>query len=156
MPHRRLVGGFPPRWPGFHRSSGHVGFIVDKAALGQVRFPLPVIPPTAPQPSSSSIVRCWYNRPSCGQRTNGTLIPAEDMRKKLKEWLRLESFALLYLLAHWVQGFSTHWMIQAGSWSRYNVRPMYTFVCMCACVLTFTWTFLYIKVLTVYRTSSVM
>jgi hypothetical protein len=29
-----------------------------------LRFPLPIlIPPTAPQ-SSSSIIRCWYNRPA--------------------------------------------------------------------------------------------
>jgi hypothetical protein len=32
---RRLVAGFPPRRPGFEPSSGHVGFVVDKAALGQ-------------------------------------------------------------------------------------------------------------------------
>jgi hypothetical protein len=27
------------------------------------RFPLPSIPPTAPHPSSSIIIRGWYNRP---------------------------------------------------------------------------------------------
>jgi hypothetical protein len=32
----RLVAGFPPRRPGFDPRSGHVGFVVDKAALGQV------------------------------------------------------------------------------------------------------------------------
>jgi hypothetical protein len=33
---RRLVVGFPPRWPGFEPRSGHVGFVVDKVALGRV------------------------------------------------------------------------------------------------------------------------
>jgi hypothetical protein len=32
---RRLVAGFPPRRPGFEPWSGHVGFVVSKAALGQ-------------------------------------------------------------------------------------------------------------------------
>jgi hypothetical protein len=35
---RRLVVGLPPRRPGFHPGSVHVGFVVDKVALGQV-FP---------------------------------------------------------------------------------------------------------------------
>jgi hypothetical protein len=30
------VTGFPSRWPGVEPRSGHVGFVVDKAALGQV------------------------------------------------------------------------------------------------------------------------
>jgi hypothetical protein len=33
---RRLVPGFPPQQPGFSPSSRHVGFVVDKMALGQV------------------------------------------------------------------------------------------------------------------------
>jgi hypothetical protein len=33
---RRLVAGFPPRLPRFDPRSGHVGFVVDKVALGQV------------------------------------------------------------------------------------------------------------------------
>jgi hypothetical protein len=33
---KRLVAGFPPRRPGFNPRSGHVGFVVDKVALGQV------------------------------------------------------------------------------------------------------------------------
>jgi hypothetical protein len=41
---RRLVAGLPPRQPRFEHWSGHVGFVVDKVALGQVfseyfRFP---------------------------------------------------------------------------------------------------------------------
>jgi hypothetical protein len=30
------VAGFPPRRPGFETRSGHVGFVVDRVALGQV------------------------------------------------------------------------------------------------------------------------
>jgi hypothetical protein len=33
---RRLVAGFPPRRPVFDPKSGHMGFVVDNAALGQV------------------------------------------------------------------------------------------------------------------------
>jgi hypothetical protein len=33
---KRLVAGFPPRRPRFEPGSGHVGFVVDKVALGQV------------------------------------------------------------------------------------------------------------------------
>jgi hypothetical protein len=33
---RRLVAGFSPRRPVFDPRSGHVGFVVDKVALGQV------------------------------------------------------------------------------------------------------------------------
>jgi hypothetical protein len=32
----RLVAGFPQRWSGFEPRAGHVGFVVDEAALGQV------------------------------------------------------------------------------------------------------------------------
>jgi hypothetical protein len=33
---KRLVTGFPPWWPRFKTWSSHVGFVVDKVALGQV------------------------------------------------------------------------------------------------------------------------
>jgi hypothetical protein len=33
---KRLVAGFPPRWPGYKPGSRHVGFVLDKMALGQV------------------------------------------------------------------------------------------------------------------------
>jgi hypothetical protein len=33
---RQLVAGFPPRRPGFNPRSSHMGFVVDKVALGQV------------------------------------------------------------------------------------------------------------------------
>jgi hypothetical protein len=48
---RRLAAGTPPRRPGFDPGSVHVGFVVDKVALGQVfprvlRFsPVTFIPP---------------------------------------------------------------------------------------------------------------
>jgi hypothetical protein len=48
---RRLAAGLPPRRPGFDPGSAHVGFVVDKMALGQVfpqvlRFsPVNFIPP---------------------------------------------------------------------------------------------------------------
>jgi hypothetical protein len=32
----RLAAGLPPLRPGFDTRSGHVGFVVDKVALGQV------------------------------------------------------------------------------------------------------------------------
>jgi hypothetical protein len=35
---RRLAAGLPPRRPGFDPGSVHVGFVVEKVALGQV-FP---------------------------------------------------------------------------------------------------------------------
>jgi hypothetical protein len=44
---RQLVAGIPPRRPGFDPGSVHVGFVVDKVAVGQVfpqvlRFPLSI------------------------------------------------------------------------------------------------------------------
>jgi hypothetical protein len=45
-----LVAGYPSRRPGFEPGSGHVGFVVDKAATGQVF-------------SENVIIRNWYNRP---------------------------------------------------------------------------------------------
>jgi hypothetical protein len=33
---KRLVAGFPPQRLGFEPGSGHVGFVVDKVALGHV------------------------------------------------------------------------------------------------------------------------
>jgi hypothetical protein len=35
---KRLVAGFSPRLPGFKPGSSHVGFVVEKVALGQVFF----------------------------------------------------------------------------------------------------------------------
>jgi hypothetical protein len=60
--------------PGFVPGSGHVGFVVDKVALGQ--FPLPIlIPPTAPH-SPSSIVRGWLHRPVVDDVRSGLSLTA--------------------------------------------------------------------------------
>jgi hypothetical protein len=57
---RRLVAGFLLRRLQFESRLGHLGYVVDKVALGPLLLPI-LIPPIAPH--SSSIVRCWYNRP---------------------------------------------------------------------------------------------
>jgi hypothetical protein len=46
---QRLDAGFPPRRPGFTYGQ-HVGFVLDKAALGQVSSEYfgPIIPPISP------------------------------------------------------------------------------------------------------------
>jgi hypothetical protein len=57
---RRLVAGFLPRRPGFDPRSGHVGFVVDKVALGQVSFSVystSVSPANSPSDCSTSIYR---------------------------------------------------------------------------------------------------
>jgi hypothetical protein len=67
---RAITAGFPP--PGFELGSGHVGFGVDKLALGAgflrvLRFLLTVIiPPTAPR---SSIIQGRYSRPNSDRST---------------------------------------------------------------------------------------
>jgi hypothetical protein len=64
-----LVTSFPSRWPVFDLRSGHVGFVVDKVALGHILSTLVsstiLIPLTAPL-TSSSIIRGWCNRPNSG------------------------------------------------------------------------------------------
>jgi hypothetical protein len=61
---RRLVTGFPPRWSGFQLGSGHVGFVVNKVALGQVFFEY-FVPPASYSTDCATliIIRGWYNRP---------------------------------------------------------------------------------------------
>jgi hypothetical protein len=55
---RRLVAGFPLRRSRFEPGSGHVGYMMDKAAMGQIsffrelRFPLSIIPLIVPHSSS--------------------------------------------------------------------------------------------------------
>jgi hypothetical protein len=73
---RRLVAGFQPQRPRFEPRSGQLGFEVDKVPLGQsflrvLQFHLTLIPPTAPQ-SSSSIIWSCYNRANSGQCTKWT------------------------------------------------------------------------------------
>jgi hypothetical protein len=53
---RRLAAGLPPRKPGFNPGSVHVGFVVDKVALGQV------FPEFFSFPLSISFHRCSITR----------------------------------------------------------------------------------------------
>jgi hypothetical protein len=72
----RTAQGMKLYRPGFEPKLGHVGFEMDRVALGQVYsenfslFSLPVVPPTAPH--SSSIIRGWYNRPNTGRHAKWT------------------------------------------------------------------------------------
>jgi hypothetical protein len=65
---RRIVAGLPLRRSGFETGLGHVGFVVDKMALGQVfseYFGFPCqssFRQIFPQSSSSSVIWDWYNR----------------------------------------------------------------------------------------------
>jgi hypothetical protein len=69
---RSLVAGLPPRKPGFATGSIHVGFVVDKVALGQVflrviRFsPVNIIPP-----SLSKLISSEAHPASCTVDTGG-------------------------------------------------------------------------------------
>jgi hypothetical protein len=63
------VTGFPPQWPGFEPTSGHVGLVMDKASLGQVSPSTSV--PRAKHSTDCSmlivvivvIIRGGYNKP---------------------------------------------------------------------------------------------
>jgi hypothetical protein len=58
---RRLLTDFPSRQPGFEPGSGHVGFLVDEAAVGHVFFEsFGFIIPT--YCSTLIIIRGWYSR----------------------------------------------------------------------------------------------
>jgi hypothetical protein len=68
---RWLVIGFPMWWLGFHCTTSHVGYVVDKvtAKLLEFQFPLLIsISLTAPN-TSSSIIWGWYNRLNSGLHT---------------------------------------------------------------------------------------
>jgi hypothetical protein len=69
---RRLVTGFPLRWPGFETRTNRIcGESGTRASFLRVLpFPLPIFPPIAPH--SSSIIRGWNNRPNGGRRTKRT------------------------------------------------------------------------------------
>jgi hypothetical protein len=57
--------------------------------LRVLRFPLPIIPPTAPH--SASIIRGWYNRPVSGRRTKWTQShPTPRHKKNPNLWLWAE------------------------------------------------------------------
>jgi hypothetical protein len=56
---RRLVAGFPPRRPGLEPRSGHVGFVVDEVALGQV-FPSTSVSPANFHSTDCSILTIYH------------------------------------------------------------------------------------------------
>jgi hypothetical protein len=82
----RLVAGSPPRRPGFEVRS--FGICVEQSGTGAVflrvlRFPLPIIPLTAPL-SSSSIIREWCSRPNSGQHNQvDCLTPSQETKRHL-------------------------------------------------------------------------
>jgi hypothetical protein len=61
---KRLVAGFPPRRPGFKPGSTHVGFVVDKLAVGQVSSEYFGFPCQSSFHNHHhlSIIWGWYNR----------------------------------------------------------------------------------------------
>jgi hypothetical protein len=72
----RLVPSFPTLGPQFELGLRHVGYVLDRAALGQVSseyFGFPChsfIPPIAPQ-STLSIIQGRYNKPVAGCSNSG-------------------------------------------------------------------------------------
>jgi hypothetical protein len=82
---QRLVADFPPRRPGFAYGQ-HVGFVVDKAALGQVFSETSVS--LANHSTDFSIIiitRGWNNRPFSGRSVEWTLIPPPSMHINIKK-----------------------------------------------------------------------
>jgi hypothetical protein len=64
-------------------SSGHLGFVVDKVALGQVFSEYFGFHRLLPR--SSSIIRGWYNRPISGRRTKWTQSRPTPRNKNTQE-----------------------------------------------------------------------
>jgi hypothetical protein len=64
---KRLVAGFPPRRPEFQPGYSHVGFVVDKVALGRfspsISVSLANLHSTNFSTITITIIRGWYNRP---------------------------------------------------------------------------------------------
>jgi hypothetical protein len=81
---QRLRAGFPPPRPGFAYWQ-HVGFVVDKAALGQVFSEYFGF--TANHSTDFSIIiitRGLHNRPLSGRSVEWTLVPPPTMQIKKK------------------------------------------------------------------------
>jgi hypothetical protein len=75
-----LDAGFPPRRPGF-ACGQHVGFVVGKAALGQVFSEYSVSPAKHSTDFSIIIItRGWHNRPLSGRSVEWTLISPPAMQ----------------------------------------------------------------------------
>jgi hypothetical protein len=69
-----------------------VGFVVDRVALGVLRFLLTIILPTDPH-ISSSIIRGWYNRPVVAD-------VLQPHHKKLKRTLNSDTLDKLGMLGY--------------------------------------------------------
>jgi hypothetical protein len=73
MSHRpRLIAGFPPRRPEIELMSDHVGFMVDKVALGQVFSEYFGFPCQSTASHSPSIIGVWYSRSVSGGHAKWT------------------------------------------------------------------------------------
>jgi hypothetical protein len=63
---RRQVADFPRQQSGFEPRSSHVGSLVDRVALGLLRFPCHSFIPLIDPHSQPSIFQGWYKRPVSG------------------------------------------------------------------------------------------
>jgi hypothetical protein len=59
-------------WPGFDPGSCHVGFVVDKVALGLFSPNTSVSPANHSTDCPTPIIQGWYNRPNGGQHAKLT------------------------------------------------------------------------------------
>jgi hypothetical protein len=57
---RQIVARFSPPWAGFDTMSGHVGFVVDKVALGQVFFKYFICPANSHTTDCSTIIIIYH------------------------------------------------------------------------------------------------
>jgi hypothetical protein len=81
---QRFDAGFPPRLPRFAYGQ-HVGFVVDKVALGQVFSEYFGFPCQSFHRFSIIIINWgWHNRPLSGRSVEWTLIPPPTMQIKKK------------------------------------------------------------------------
>jgi hypothetical protein len=82
---RRLVAVLSPRWPGFAPGLIHVGFVVDKVALGQdflliLRFPVPV---TFHRRSPTRFIWGWTVCPLVAVVQRRSLTPSKSINQGL-------------------------------------------------------------------------
>jgi hypothetical protein len=97
---RQLDAGFSQRRPGF-KYKQHVGFVVDKAALG--RFSPSTSVSLANHSTEFSVIIItwgWHNRPLCGRSLDRTLIPPTSMqiKKKITYFLQYSFFVFDFVL----------------------------------------------------------
>jgi hypothetical protein len=102
---QRLDAGFPPRRSGFAYGQ-HVGFVVDKAALGQVSPSISVSPAIHSTDLSIIIITWgWHNRPLVAAVSNGPWFhpPLCKKKKVCQELFRMPSGhknLFLFLISH--------------------------------------------------------